>query len=298
MSNNNSTETKQKKKLLIASITDLSKSFVDPDGSFYCGSTDEHKENAKKIVEAVVNNGGLVIYNTDVHPYNSKEFARNGGMYPVHNMPKRFWEDAYEENPELKGKSLSPELTDVVNDSLKGLRRGIYVPRHVYFQGEGLMDLSFEPEDIEKTFGEKILFKDDFLYEDYRYIIAPKKVFDATRISTDIYLGHGVNRVKMPKIEENIWSLILKKYPSNEYDFTIINPSVVEGICSLYTASGQRQIFPTAKIITPSDGVTPLVGFAFVTSQQSRYACKSIASDIGIEYKTTEEILAIITESV
>jgi len=51
----------------------------------------------------------------------------------------------------------------------------------------------------------------------------------------------------MPKIEENIWSLILKKYPSNEYDFTIINPSVVEGICSLYTASGQRQIFPMAK---------------------------------------------------
>jgi hypothetical protein len=294
MTNDEQKMKNEKKKLLIASITDLSKSFVDENGSFYCGSTKEHKENAKKIVEAVLNAGGIVVYNTDVHPYSSKEFSRNGGLYPIHNMPKKFWKEAYEENPELNGKLLSPELTDVVNDALKGVKTGIYAPRHVYFQDKGPTDLSYEPEDIEKTFGERILFKDEFLNEDYRYIIAPKKFFDATRLSTDIHLGRGVNRTKMPKIEENIWSLIHEKYPETEYNITIINPSVVEGICSLYTASGQKQVFPDAKIITPSDGITPLVGFAFETGQQSRDATKRIAADIGIEYQTTDQILKMI----
>lgn len=291
---NKSNEIKTRKRLLIASITDLSKSFVDENGSFYCGSTDEHKENAKRIVDAVLNAGGLIVYNTDVHPYSSKEFARNGGLYPVHNLTKNFWKEAYEENPKLKDKSLSPELTDVVNESLKGVKTGIYAPRHVYFQDKGPMDVSYEPEDIEKTFGERILLKDEFLNEDYQYIIAPKKFFDATRLSTDTHIGHGVNRTKMPRIEENIWSLIKEKYPENRYDITIINPSVVEGICSLYTASGQKQVFETAKIITPSDGITPLVGFSFETGKQSRDATKRIAADIGIEYKTTNEILKMI----
>jgi len=292
MKNKDAKKNTQKKQLLIAAVTDLSKSFVDENGSFYCGSTKEHKENARDIVKAVLDRGGIVVYNTDLHPYTSLEFSINGGLYPVHNLPKKFWNEAYDKNPGLENKSLSPELTDVVNDVLKGVKTGIFAPRHVYFQEPDKTKVSYAPQDIVDTYGKDIISGEDFIKGDFKYIIAPKKFFDATRLVTDTDTGKDVNVYGVPDIEKNIWSLIKQKYPDSEYDITIVNPSVVEGICTLMTATGQRQTFPSAKIITPSDGVTPLVGLAFETSMQSRDACKKIAADMGIEYKTTKEIIA------
>jgi len=143
------------KRIYMAALTDLSESFVDENGAFYCGSTKEHKENAARIVKGVIANDGIVVFNTDLHPYTSWEFNINGGPYLPHNMPKKFWEQAYQQHIELAGKSISPELTEVVKDAVKGLKTGIFAPRHVYFQEKDKQKLSFTPENVEGTFGHR-----------------------------------------------------------------------------------------------------------------------------------------------
>jgi len=136
-----------------------------------------------------------------------------------------------------------------------------------------------------------IITRDEFFKEEFKYMIAPKKFFDATRLSTDRTLGRGVKHPRVPDEDENIFSLLMEKYPQDQYELFVINPSVVEGICTLMTAVGERQELPRNGIVTPSDGITPLIGFSFQTSGESREACKRVAGDMGVEYKTTQEIL-------
>jgi nicotinamidase-related amidase len=285
-----------RKIIYVAVMTDLSDSFVDENGAFYCGSTKEHKENAARLTKTVIEHGGMAVFNTDLHPYKSWEFNFNKGPYLPHNMPKKFWEQAYREHPELREKSISPELTQVVQEVVKDLKTGIFVPRHVYFQERDKQELSFIPEDVEDTFGQKIITRDEFMQQDFQYVIAPKKYFDATRLATDKSLGRGVKYSRVPEEDENIFSLLIEKFPEEKYELVFLNPSVVEGICTLMTATGQRQEFPRNEILTPSDGVTSLVGFSFQTSGESREACKRVAGDMGIRYRTTREILGDMTK--
>src|SRR3989344_3697374 len=72
-------------KLKIATWVDWGKSFVDETGNFYCGTTDEQKQNAKKISEGA----DLFLYLSDFHTRGSSEFIANGGLYPAHNLSSR-----------------------------------------------------------------------------------------------------------------------------------------------------------------------------------------------------------------
>src|SRR3989344_1474325 len=86
---------------IVANLIDWSKSFVDDNGSFYCGTTEEQKRNAAAIVEIA----DLVINTTDLHPVNAPEFNTNGGLYPSHNLvsPGRFDEEfEYTTSPQGK----------------------------------------------------------------------------------------------------------------------------------------------------------------------------------------------------
>ena len=65
-------------------LVDWGKSFVDENGSFYSGTTEEQKDNAVKINK----NSDLTILLTDVHSRDNPEFIVNGGIYPTHNLVK------------------------------------------------------------------------------------------------------------------------------------------------------------------------------------------------------------------
>jgi hypothetical protein len=285
----------KKETIRIANLIDWSKSFVDKNGSFYCGTTTDQKRNAARIIAL----GDLVINNMDLHPVSAPEHAVNGGLYPVHNAVKP-WQYSpdfvYMKTPngqymQLGEKTLSPKLTRILNETLAARKGGIIVPKGVYFQGEN--DTAFcRPEDIEETFKYKIISKEDFLEGDYNYIIAPKQYFDATRLDSDLSLPSD-DIQGIPQQNFNIYSLLKTKYPTDKYDLVFINTGVVEGICRLHTSIGMRQMFPFDRIINISNATTPLfgVGLGYDTPEESRQASIQVCNDIGIEYMTTEECL-------
>ncbi len=287
---------KDKKTIKIVNLIDWSRSFVDENGSFYCGTTVEQKRNAARIVEK----GDLVIYSADLHPITAPEHTINGGLYPVHNAvkPWQYGPDfiynitpAGEKLP-LGDKTLSPQLTSILYESASaGRQTGMLVPREVYFQADGGSPFCW-PKDIEDTFDAKIVTSEDLLYGDYAFIIAPKQYFDATRLDSEIVLPPA----RMPGIPDqnfNVFSLLKKKFPADGYELVFINTGVVEGICRLHTSIGLRQMFPVDRIINISDATTPLygVGLGYETAEQSRVASMRVCRDIGIEYRTTEECL-------
>jgi hypothetical protein len=278
---------RKKETLRIANLIDWSQSFVDNNGSFYCGTTADQKRNA------------AMINTMDLHPVTAPEHAVNGGLYPVHNAV-RHWqygpEFVYMKSPEgtylkLEDKTLSPELTDILKESAASRKGGIIVPRGVYFQGENNTTFC-RPEDIEETFNYKIIGKEDFLAGEFDYITAPKQYFDATRLDSDIALP-GDDIEGIPEQNFNIYSLLKKKFPSDKFQLIFINTGVVEGICRLHTSIGMRQMFPFDRIINISNATTPLygVGLGYDTPDQSRQASTRVCRDIGIEYMTTEECL-------
>jgi hypothetical protein len=285
----------QKKVIRICNLIDWSKSFVDENGSFYCGTNIEQKRNAAEIIKRA----DLVINNMDLHPVTAPEHAVNGGLYPVHNAVKP-WEYGpdfvYMITPEgedlrLEDKTVSPELTGILSDAATRGRKGIIVPRSVYFQGESHTPFC-TPRDIEETFKKRIISKEEFLEGDYDYITAPKQYFDATRLDSDISLPR--DDIKgVPQQNFNIYSLLKLKFPPDTYELVFINTGVVEGICRLHTSIGLRQMFPFDRIINISDATTPLygVGLGYETADQSRQASARVCKDIGIEYMTTEECL-------
>ncbi len=287
----------KKQIIRVSNLIDWSKSFVDKNGSFYCGTTDKQKRNAAQIIERA----DLVIANMDLHPVSAPEHAVNGGLYPVHNAVKP-WEygpdfvymktQDYEEL-RLGDKTLSPELTGILSDAASASKGkgGIIVPREVYFQGEN-QTIFCQPEDIEATFHKKIITKDDFLEGDFDYITAPKKFFDSTRLDSVITLP-DVEIKGVPAQNFNIYSLLKKKFPPDKYELIFINTGVVEGICRLHTSIGLKQMFPSDRIINISNATTPLygIGLGYETAEESRQASKRVCKDIGIEYMTTEECL-------
>lgn len=285
----------KKEIVLISNLIDWSRSFVDPDGSFYCGTTEEQKANAAKIVERC----HLVINNMDLHPVAAPEHAVNGGLYPVHNAVKP-WEykpgfvymiDNLGNELTLGDKTLSPELTGTLSKVCSSRRVGILVPRGVYFQGEEEIPFC-TPKDIEETFKQPIITKEDFFDGDYDYITAPKQYFDATRLDSCITLPESIND-RIPKRNYNIYSLLKKKYPSSRFELVFINTGVVEGICRLHTSIGLRQMFPFDRIINISNATTPLygIGLGYDTPDESRKASTQVCKDIGIEYMTTDQCL-------
>lgn len=284
----------------VCNLIDWSKSFVDENGSFYCGTTDEQKRNAAKIIEQAE----VVIATMDLHPVSAPEHAVNGGLYPVHNAVKP-WEYGpdfvymkTQDSKELRlgDKTLSPELTGILSDAASASnaskeKGGLIVPREVYFQEEN-QAVFCHPEDIEATFHQKIITKDDFLEGDFDYITAPKKYFDATRLDSVITLP-DVKIKGVPAQNFNIYALLKKKFPPDKYELVFINTGVVEGICRLHTSIGLRQMFPFDRIINISNATTPLygIGLGYETAEESRQASTRVCKDIGIEYMTTEECL-------
>lgn len=274
------------KEIIIAVHVDLSKSFVDIDGSFYCGTTEKQKENAARLAGAAAWN----LYCTDLHPMTSLEFEINGGLYPMHSVPRADELDmaAYG----LEGKTASPRLTEVVEKAVDKSLAGIHVSRQVYYQ-EADGSLSFTPEDVEATFGLPIISGEQFLNADYGYVVMPKFFFDATRLTVDMEIGSKSDHPSIPTENLNVFSLIRRKY-GGDVKLTFIVPSVVENICTHHTASGLRQDFPKARVIVPSDATTPLAGvkLGFETGLQVSAACGALAKDIGIEYLSTDNILS------
>lgn len=284
-----------KETIRISNLIDWSKSFVDTDGSFYCGTTDKEKRNASKIIQL----SDIVINNMDLHPVSAPEHSVNGGLYPVHNAVKPWQygpEFIYMKTPEgmfleLGDKTLSPELTDILSQAAAPRKGGLLVPRGVYFQGENRTAFC-RPEDIEETFKYTIITKEDFFDGEYDYIVAPKQYFDATRLDSDISLPDD-KMERVPRRNYNIYSLLKRKFPSDKYELVFINTGVVEGICRLHTSIGMRQMFPFDRIINISNATTPMygVGLGYDTPEQSRKASTQVCRDIGIEYMTTEECL-------
>lgn len=290
----------EKKKIIrVCNLIDWSKSFVDENGSFYSGTTEEQKWNAAKIIKQ----SELVIATMDLHPITSPEHAINGGLYPVHNAvnPWNYGPDfiyMITQNGEklrLGDKTLSPELTGILHDTAITSKRkkGMLVPREVYFQGVN-QSVFCLPADIEATFHNKIITKEDFWEDDFDYITAPKQYFDATRLDSDITLP-DLAIEGVPSQNFNVYSLLRKKFPPDQYELIFINTGVVEGICRLHTSIGLRQMFQFDRIINISDATTPLygVGLGYNTPEESRQASTQVCKDIGIEYMTTDECLFV-----
>lgn len=280
----------------VCNLIDWSKSFVDENGSFYAGTTDEQKQNAASIIRR----SHLVINNMDLHPVTAPEHAVNGGLYPVHNAVKP-WEYGpdfiYNVTPQgdaitLGDKTVSPELTDILNEAVSGTQSGLLVPRGVYFQGES-SDAFCTPEDVEETFKQRLITREEFMDGHFEYIVAPKQYFDATRLDSDISLP-GAKLDRVPRQNFSIYSLLKMKYPPERFRLEFINTGVVEGICRLHTSIGLRQMFPFDRIINISNATTPLygVGLGYKTADESRQASMQVCRDISIEYMTTAECLA------
>jgi hypothetical protein len=235
----------------------------------------------------------------DLHPVTAPEHSINGGLYPVHNAinPWQYGPDfIYNITPEgeeqrLEDKTLSPELTGILSESLASRKAGIIAPRGLYFQGEHHTAFC-TPGDIQETFQQTIITIEEFLHEDFDYITAPKQYFDATRIDSDISLPAD-KIAGVPQQNYNVYSLLKIKFPSEKYDLIFINTGVVEGICRLHTSIGLRQMFSFDRIINISNATTPMygVGLGYKTPEESRHASTKVCKDIGIEYMTTEECL-------
>ena len=276
-----------KKPYTINVLVDWGKAFVDPNGSFYCGTTDHQKQRAKEVIQTA----DLILYLSDVHTTTSSEFIVNGGLYPAHNLIQKDQYDLSAVGVEA-GKTVSPQLTDTLYDLIKNKRSGLIVPRHVFFQdynGEQNPKPAFSLEDVEETFGAKRLDEQEFLDGKIDYVINAKHHFDGTRTNPYAWLGHipGV-----PDTEQNVFSLLKQKYGTGEgieFDVT----GVVMGICIYQTASGIKQLFPKAAVNVIADACTHLVyaPLGIADEDTGNLVAKKMCQQIGINYLSTEEYL-------
>ncbi|MBI5698414.1 MAG: hypothetical protein HZC29_08055 [Thaumarchaeota archaeon] len=277
-----------KKRMYIGVNIDWSKSFVDENGGFYCGATQEQKDITVKIMEHM----DLVIYTTDFHSINSLEFKLNGGLWPLHNVAE-FRKLKPTDYGLQKGTTLSPEQTKTIDDAIDKSKTGIIVPKHVYYQ-DG-KDALFTYQDIEDAFREKIVTPEEFLREDFTFIISPKTHFDATRTVSEYKLpkSNNIEGSMMPDKEYTVFDIIAAKYPTDKYEIVFVNTGVVENICRHYISTGQRQLFPNARIINLEGATTELagIGLGFEDKKQVKDACRRISMDIGVEYMNTEGLV-------
>ncbi len=270
------------KRLYVGVNIDWSKSFVDENGSFYCGTTQEQKGKAAEIMPYL----DLVINTTDFHSIKANEFKMNGGMWPLHNVAE-FKRINVEDYGLAKGSTISPEQTELIENAINKTKTGIIVPRHVYFQDGD--ELSFSPELVEEAFGQRIITPEEFFNGNFTYIIAPKIHFDATTVISNRLLPQK-QYSRVPKEEYTIFDLVQEKYGKNR-DITYIGTGVVDNICRHYTSTGLRQKYGS-RVVNIIGATTELygIGLGFEDKKQVRDSCERIQKDIGIEHKTLEEI--------
>ncbi len=271
------------KKFYVGVNIDWSKSFVDSNGGFYCGTTDEQKKLAAELMPHL----DLVINTTDFHSIKSKEFKINGGLWPLHNVAE-FREINVEEYGLQKGTTVSPEQTEIIDQEINKSHAGIVVSRHVYFQGDE--NLAFSPSLVERVFGHKIITPEEFMNENFTYIIAPKTHFDATTAVSEFALPNK-KALKVPDKEYTIFDIVQAKY-GKDYEIVYIGTGVVDNICRHYTTTGLKQKYGS-RVINVVGATTELygIGLGFESKQQVRDSCERIEKDIGIEHKTLDEVL-------
>jgi hypothetical protein len=271
------------RRLYVGVNIDWSKSFVDPNGGFYCGTTEEQKRLAAKLMPYM----DLVINTTDFHSINGKEFKTNGGNWPLHNVA-----EFRKLNPKdyglPEGATLSPEQTEIIDREVNKARVGIVVPRHVYFQ-DG-KSLSFTPELVEEAFGEKIITPEDFMREQFTYIISPKNHFDGTLTLGERALPK-TKADRVPDQEYTVFDLIQEKYGTT-HEIVYVGTGVIDNICRHYTTTGLKQKYG-CRVVNIIGATTELygIGLGFDEKHEARAACEKIQKDIGIEHKTLEEML-------
>ena len=270
------------KKIYVGVNIDWSKSFVDDNGGFYCGTTEEQKEKAARLMP----NLDLVVNTTDFHSIKAKEFKMNGGMWPLHNVAE-FRNLNVKDFGLAEGTTISPEQTEVIDKEINKSKSGIVVPLHVYFQDGN--ERSFTPGLVEEAFGNRITTPEEFMKEEFTYIIAPKMHFDATTVISERLLPK--NREGLPENEYTIFDLINEKY-SGKREIVYVGTGVVDNICRHYTTTGLRQKYG-ARIVNIVGATTELygIGLGFENKQQVRDACERVQRDIGIEHKTLDEML-------
>lgn len=272
------------KTLYVGVNIDWSKSFVDQNGAFYCGTTEEQKNLAAELMPYL----DLVVNTTDFHSINSKEFVINGGMWPLHNVAefRRLNVEDYKLKP---GITISPEQTELIDSKIKKEKPGMIVSRHVYFQ-DGFIP-SFNQELVEEAFSYRVISPEEFIEGDYDYIISPKTHFDATTIIGSRLLPKG-KFSGIPDEEFTVFDLIQEKYHGKK-NIVYVGTGVVDNICRHYTSAGLRQKYG-ARVINVIGATTELygIGLGFTERNQTRLACERIQKDIGIEHKTLDEVIS------
>ncbi len=271
------------KKMYIGVNIDWSKSFVDPNGGFYCGTTEEQKLLAARLMPYL----DLVVNTTDFHSIKSREFKINGGMWPLHNVAEFRKINVTDYGLEA-GATVSPEQTEVIEQAINKRKTGIIVPRHVYFQ-DGKAPV-FTPETVEEAFGQKIVTPEEFMNTDFTYIISPKMHFDGTTLVSPRLLPKD-HFPGIPEEEFNMFDLIKEKY-GEDTEVVYIGTGVVDNICRHYTTTGLRHKYGyrTVNIVGATTELFG-VGLGFEERNQTRIACERIQKDIGIEHKTLDEML-------
>lgn len=277
------------KKVYIGVNIDWSESFVDPNGAFYCNTTEEQKSLVAQLMPYLE----LVVNTTDFHSVKGKEFSANGGMWPYHNVAE-FRDIKVVDLGLPAGTTISPEQTQIIDRAINKKESGIVVARHVYFQ-DG-QELSFTPEIVEKAFNQRIIDPVEFIKGGFTYIISPKVHFDATTLVSPRLLPK--DRIpKVPDEEYTIFDLIEEKYAEKEIVY--IGTGVVDNICRHYTTTSLRGKYH-ARVINIIGATTQLynVGLGFNEKHQARVACERIQRDIGIEHKTLDEMLEELEERI
>jgi hypothetical protein len=276
-------------------LVDWGKAFVDENGSFYCGTTDEHKKKAAAILDTKPD---LVIEYSDLHALKTPEFMTNGGLYPIHNLIRREWDEA-KKIPGYEKSSTSPELTDIIGDKLKDRKTGIIAPRHTFFQnydGEKQEDIRpiYGINDVIDTFKKPLLNPQDFLNGNVTHVIQTKYHKSGTIERATEWMGEYEG---VPTKQLTINSLLRQKYGLGE-DLEFVFTGVVTGICLGQTAEGTKDEFPRAKVTIVSDACKHLVGEQFGLRDDKHGDEASLArfAQMGIEYISTEKYLARFNE--
>jgi hypothetical protein len=275
---------------------DWGQSFVDTDGSFYCGTTPEQKQTAAKVSRSA----DLWLYLTDVHPRTSREFQAHGGLYPAHNLVKKDWPDAAALGI-APGKNVSPEITAPLHAIVAGKPAGLIVPRHVFFQdyngGRPVPCFSFR--DVEETFGVRKLDPVAFLDGAVQYVINAKHMFSGALLQSTEWMNSPWSRelreseaaCGVPSIEMNVFTLLKEKYGQGE-GLVINHTGVVMGICIYQTASGIKQIFPKAEVNIIADGATHLLTphLGFSEQRAADQALHAMCQQVGVNYLHSRDL--------
>lgn len=268
-------------------LVDWGKAFVDTNGNFFAGTTEEQKDNAVKIMK----DADLVVYFTDVHTRGSSEFIPNGGLYPAHNLVRKDWYDLAAIGVE-EGKTASPELTDKLNAMVKDRKSGLIVPRHVFFQdynGEKNPKPAFKFEDVEETFGVKKLNAKEFLEGKVDYIINAKQMFNGAGLQSTEWMGKVPG---VPDMEMNALTLLKQKYGQGK-DLQFDATGVVMGICLYQTATNIKQIFPKATVNVIADAATHLVyePLGIADEATGNFVAEKMCKQVGVNYVLTKDYI-------